>query len=258
MAQASRPGGNNGQSTSRQPVVAGLSLARQSWWRARLQSQHQMLPMTWVSSSVSTTRTARADPQPQNISWNWLALGSLMKVGLACMGSAEPEPDRPGAQCLERVARSSGDVRKLLQSLHRFQVYLHIATVQYEVRQVSRRAIRFPGVHHHNSGEISSDAVLVRSIYFQQPQHRDVTPTHAAMVPISGTDAAILVSLAPPVDRSGAAINSSRAVQAGVGAVVVAVVDQEILVDGAVAEPAPDTVDNPSLVAAFDHEGGAG
>ena len=46
VGQASRPGGNSGQSPLRQPSVAGLSRSRQSWWTARLQSQHQMPPMT--------------------------------------------------------------------------------------------------------------------------------------------------------------------------------------------------------------------
>ena len=215
---ANRSGGNNGHSALRQPSVAGFSLDRQSWWTARPQSQHQMPPMTRVSSSCSTTRTARWEPQPQHISRNWWASGSVRNGGLACMGSAEPQPDRPGAQCLERVALSSDDVRKIAtissQISGSFSLHFHIATVQCEVRQVSRRAIRFPGVHNHNSGEISSYAVLVRSIYFHQPQHLDVTPTHAAMVPISGTAAAILVTPAPLVDRDGTAINIRGALHA--------------------------------------------
>ena len=70
MAHASRASGNSGQSASRQPSVAGVSFDRQSWWTARLQSQHQMPPMMTVSLSRSTTTTARAEPQPQHISRN--------------------------------------------------------------------------------------------------------------------------------------------------------------------------------------------
>ena len=84
MAQAIRPGGNNEHSSCRQPSVAGLSRDRQSWWTARLQSQHQTPPITWVSSSFSTTRTARAEPQPQHISRNCLAFGSLNSGGVRC------------------------------------------------------------------------------------------------------------------------------------------------------------------------------
>ena len=35
--------------------------------------------------SWSTTRTARAVPQPQHISQNWLAFGSFRNSGLGCM-----------------------------------------------------------------------------------------------------------------------------------------------------------------------------
>ena len=72
--QVTRWGRNSGQSSLRQPSVTGLSRPRQSRWTARLQSQHQMPPMTWVSSSHSTTKTARAVPQPQHISRNWVGV----------------------------------------------------------------------------------------------------------------------------------------------------------------------------------------
>lgn len=72
--QVTRWGRNSGQSSLRQPSVTGLSRPRQSRWTARLQSQHQMPPMTSVSSSHSTTKTARAVPQPQHISRNWVGV----------------------------------------------------------------------------------------------------------------------------------------------------------------------------------------
>ena len=78
-------GGNNGQSRFRQPTVAGFSAPMQSWWMARLQSQHQSPPITWVSSPFSTTTTARAEPQPQHISRNWLASGSGRNWGTLCI-----------------------------------------------------------------------------------------------------------------------------------------------------------------------------
>ena len=78
---ASRSGGNTGQSSCRQPLVAGLWPERQSWWMARLQRQYQMPLMTVVSSSRSTTGTARPEPQPQRISWNWWAVGPSRNCG---------------------------------------------------------------------------------------------------------------------------------------------------------------------------------
>ena len=82
LGHASRTGGNNGQAVFRQPSVTGLSSDRQSWWMARLQSQHQMPLMTVVSASRSTTRTARAEPQPQHISRNWREVGSSRNLGV--------------------------------------------------------------------------------------------------------------------------------------------------------------------------------
>ena len=84
---ASYVGGNNGQSPLRHPRVAGLSRDRQSWWTALLHSQYQMPLMTVVSLSRSTTRTERAEPQPQHIARNWWARVSLMNGGVACIVS---------------------------------------------------------------------------------------------------------------------------------------------------------------------------
>ena len=58
VGQDGRIGGNSGQ-----PSVAEWSCDMQSWCTARLQRQHQMPPMTRVSSQYSMTRTERGEPQ---------------------------------------------------------------------------------------------------------------------------------------------------------------------------------------------------
>ena len=78
------PAGTGGSRRSGIPRLEGCPRGRQSWWTARLHSLRQVPPMTVVSLSRSTTRTARADPQPQRISWNWLASGSGRYGRLAC------------------------------------------------------------------------------------------------------------------------------------------------------------------------------